>query len=225
MHKLALQSFGSGTGSGDESSLFDNISDDILEKGYSVQHNALPPALASLLWEHLQAMPTYKFRDAGIGRERDQAVNKFVRTDEICWITGNSVAGSTWIDWSASLQQHLNRRLLLGLFSFESHFSHYGEGDFYKTHRDAFKGESNRVLSLVTYLNPNWQFGDGGELVIYTDDNGASSVRVNPIFGTLVLFLSEDFPHEVLVSKNDRYSIAGWFRLNTSSTERVDPPV
>jgi SM-20-related protein len=40
----------------------------------------------------------------------------------------------------------------------------------------------------------------------------------------LVVFLSEEFPHEVLPTATDRYSIAGWFRVNTSSAERVDPP-
>jgi len=28
----------------------------------------------------------------------------------------------------------------------------------------------------------------------------------------MVLFLSDKFPHEVLPSKIDRYSIAGWFK-------------
>lgn len=50
--------------------------------------------------------------------------------------------------------QLLNRHLLLGLFSFESHFTHYRAGDFYKQHQDAFKGQANRILSLVVYLIP-----------------------------------------------------------------------
>ena len=98
------------------------------------------------------------------------------------------------------------------MFSFESHFSLYGPGDYYKRHKDAFKGEANRVLSLALYLNPGWTADDGGELVLYPSDADAETVeapmrlaaglpaetKVTPLMGTLVLFLSEDFPHEVL---------------------------
>jgi len=41
----------------------------------------------------------------------------------------------------------------------------------------------------------------------------------------LVVFLSEEFPHEVLKAKRSRFSVAGWFRVNTSNAERADPPV
>jgi len=122
------------------------------------------------------------------------------------------------------MQLYINRRLFLGLFSFESHFSHYAAGDFYKRHYDAFKGQANRVLSMVVYLNSDWTQEDGGELVLYTDSRDVEGITVTPSFGTVVVFLSEDFPHEVLTTHRDRYSIAGWFRINSSTNERVDPP-
>ena len=84
-------------------------------------------------------------------------------------ITNNSEAGSAWVTRAESLQRFLNKRLFLGLFSFESHFAHYNKGDFYKKHKDAFKGEGNRVLSVVVYLNQQWSSEDGGELVIYNN--------------------------------------------------------
>lgn len=204
--------------------LFESIASDIRETGYSIRPNALPNDLAESLWQQLSTMSPDQFVRAGIGREDDHMLNRFVRTDEICWITGASEAGQQWLDWTAALQQYLNRRLLLGLFSFESHFAHYAPGDFYRRHLDAFKGEANRVLSLVIYLNPGWQPDDGGELVIYLGDSD-ESVQVTPSFATLVAFLSEEFPHEVLPAQRDRYSIAGWYRLNTSCSEKVDPPV
>jgi SM-20-related protein len=40
----------------------------------------------------------------------------------------------------------------------------------------------------------------------------------------MVLFLSEEIPHEVLPAHTDRASIAGWFRLNTSINNQIDPP-
>jgi SM-20-related protein len=128
------------------------------------------------------------------------------------------------LQWTQVLQVYLNRRLFLGLFSFESHFAHYAPGHFYKRHLDAFKGEANRVLSLVTYLNPEWSKSDGGELVIYENTGDTVGRSVSPEFGTLAVFLSEEFEHEVKAATRDRYSIAGWFRLNSSTTDKVDPP-
>lgn len=204
--------------------LFESIALDIIDRGFTIQPNAVPVELASDLLSHLKAMHSEKFSPAGIGRDDNHTVNAFVRTDEICWITGDSDAGKAWLEWTAGLQSYLNRRLLLGLFSFESHFAHYAPNDYYKKHLDAFKGEANRRLSLVVYLNPGWLPEDGGELAIYTGETCSDIVKVTPAYATLVAFLSEDFPHEVLPAQRDRYSIAGWFRVNTSSSVKVDPP-
>jgi SM-20-related protein len=218
------------TYSGGDTSLFESISNDIVEKGYSIRPYALPEDLTCLLLQHIIELPTDKFKRAGIGRAKGHMINDFIRTDEISWITHNNPASCAWINWTESLQAYLNRRLFLGLFSFESHFSHYAKGDFYKRHKDAFKGEGNRVLSVVVYLNQQWSADDGGELVIYDKKSRISSVvdnsqiKVIPSFGTIVIFLSEEFPHEVLPAKRDRYSIAGWFRLNNSIANNIDPP-
>jgi SM-20-related protein len=42
--------------------------------------------------------------------------------------------------------------------------------------------------------------------------------------GTLVVFLSDRFPHEVRQASRLRYSIAGWFRVNASLGSHIDPP-
>ncbi len=209
---------------GEHNPLFETIAQDILHMGYSINHDALPHLLAASLWRHTLEMPQNNFMRAGVGRKNHYIHNQFVRSDEICWITGESDTDKEWLNWTSALQQYLNRRLLLGLFSFESHYAHYAPGDYYKRHYDAFKGEANRILSLVIYLNPGWNPHDGGELVIYKNEKDLTGLRVTPNSGTVVAFLSEDFPHEVLPSKRGRYSIAGWFRLNTSTTAQVDPP-
>jgi SM-20-related protein len=204
--------------------LFSRIAADLTEKGYSISPESLSLALIESLKNHVLTMSAAKFEAAGVGRGETFVHSKFVRTDEICWITGDSEAGGNWLMWASALQRYLNKKLLLGLFSFESHFSHYSEGDYYKRHRDSFRGEANRVLSLVLYLNPGWTLNDGGELVLYEDDQDIEGIKVTPLLGTLVVFLSEDFPHEVLPANRDRYAIAGWFRVNTSVFDRVDPP-
>lgn len=226
----ALVQFDSDSGVGDSRHVFEAIAADLLADGYSVQSSAVPEHLLGGLWQQLQSMPRHQFDPAGVGRQKAHTINNFIRSDAISWIERETAAGANWLNWAAELQQYLNRRLFLGLFSFESHFSHYAPGHFYKKHLDAFKGQSNRVLSVVLYLNPDWVPGDGGELVLYHGDQnhhgeqGQSMLEVTPSMGTLVVFLSEEFPHEVLPAKRDRYAIAGWFRVNTTSTERTDPP-
>jgi SM-20-related protein len=204
--------------------LFESIAQDLQIRGYSIKPGALPFALADTLHTHVQQMDDTQFNRAGIGRDRQHQLNDFVRSDEICWINGESQAGQDWLEWTNQLRTFLNRRLFLGLFSFESHFAHYAPGDFYRRHLDAFKGQANRVLTLVTYLNRDWQQQDAGELVLYLDKNDVTGIKVTPGFATLVVFLSEDFPHEVLPAQRDRYSIAGWFRVNGSTLDQIDPP-
>lgn len=208
--------------------LFASIADNLEKKGYSVQPMKLPKELGNALLEHLGKMDKQLFNPAGIGRKQGHTLNHFVRKDEICWINGESEAGLMWLNWAQQLQEFLNRQLFLGLFSFESHFAHYEPGAFYKKHLDSFKGEANRVLSMVVYLNPGWLPEDGGELVFYPpgqlEDGQNCLLKVTPAMGTVVTFLSEDFPHEVLPTKRDRYSIAAWYRVNTSLNKKIDPP-
>lgn len=203
---------------------FMRIAKDIEQQGYSIQPNGLPPDLAQLLANSVQSWPEAAFSRAGIGRADEQHRNDFVRRDEIRWINGDTDAGTQWLQWTDALQQFMNRRLFLGLFSFESHFAHYSEGAFYKRHYDAFRGESNRVLTVVTYLNSGWTAADGGEIVLYLDDTDQNGIKIQPTLGTVIVFLSEEFPHEVLPAKRDRYSIAGWYRLNNSLNGQIDPP-
>ena len=93
------------------------------------------------------------------------------------------------------LRSEVNRQFFMGLFDYECHYAKYQAGDFYKKHLDAFKGRSNRVLTTVCYLNSP---SVGGELVIYAEDSTTVLARVSPKAGTLVVFESERFPHEVL---------------------------
>jgi SM-20-related protein len=207
-----------------DEALFSAMADDIERQGFSVRPAALPRSIAAALFAHQQSLDDHMYADAGVGRATDYLRNERVRSDEICWITGMSTAGRLWLDWSARLQTYLNRLLFLGLFSFESHFAHYPPGSFYKRHYDAFRGETNRILSIVVYLNEDWVEGDGGELVLYESDEDGTGTTVPPRFGTVALFLSEEFPHEVLPARRDRYSVAGWYRVNTSIQNAIDPP-
>ncbi len=114
---------------------------------------------------------------------------------------------------------------MLGLFDFEAHFAVYNKGDFYKKHLDSFKGEKNRLISMVIYLNKDWQEADGGILNVYQDiDDEKPLISVLPKWGNVILFLSEELAHEVTISNKTRYSIANWFRVREIS-DIVSPPL
>ena len=207
-----------------DDNLFERIACGIEQQGYVILPAALPPPVADSLLQYLSVLQEARFHPAGIGRGQDKIQNQFVRRDKIYWMDSTHHNAGLWFNWTKQLKTYLNRRLFLGLFSFESHFSLYHPGDFYKKHLDAFRGESNRVLSMVTYLNMGWEPDQGGELLLYNPEDDSELSKVSPGFGTLVLFLSEEFPHEVLAAERDRYSVAGWFRVNGSINQQIDPP-
>ncbi|WP_210330700.1 2OG-Fe(II) oxygenase [Aliikangiella sp. G2MR2-5] len=191
-------------------SLFSQIAGDICSKGYSVVENAFDQFSLQQLKSFVLEQEADKFREAGIGRNEQHLVNQSIRRDKILWIEGNSLQGKMWLDWADQLKSQINQNLFLGLNYFETHVAHYALNDFYRLHTDSFRGANNRILTVILYLNENWKSEDGGELVIYPSKH--EKLKIAPRSGTLVTFLSEDFPHEVLPSKADRYSITGWFR-------------
>jgi SM-20-related protein len=114
-----------------------------------------------------------------------------------------------------ALRAALNAATLLGLHDFEGHYALYPAGASYARHVDNFRGGSDRLVSLVLYLNQDWTDTDGGELCLYPGEAPAP-VRVAPQAGTLMCFLSEGMPHEVRPAKRDRLSLTGWFRRRKS---------
>lgn len=209
--------------------LIDEIADALQQCGYIQLQEFLPESLATQLQQEAKILSTSAFKPAGIGRQNDLQLNTQIRSDSTLWLDdkdvgeGKAEAQAHYLQFMEQLRIGLNRRLFMGLFDFECHFSHYGDGDFYKRHLDAFKGRSNRILSTVFYLNDNWQKSAGGELVLYADEQEAPLLVVAPLFNSCIIFLSDVFPHEVLRSNSDRFSIAGWYRVNSHSATHLDP--
>jgi SM-20-related protein len=191
--------------------LFALIAQDLVENGYSVQEKTLPLALTHLLLAELQSMRAAAFQNAGTGRLLDHGIRQTIRGDSISWLDDQTIAGAAWLRWTAALQLYLNRHLFLGLSPLESHYARYSIGDCYKKHLDAFVGASNRKISLVLYLNEAWVTKDEGELLLYVGKDQQTVLKIEPTFGTIVLFLSEDVAHEVRTAQAERLSIAGWF--------------
>jgi SM-20-related protein len=200
---------------------FDTLSLQLETCGYVVIPEGLPQIVASELLRYVDNVDASDFHRAAIGRGADEHTNRFVRRDSIHWLRESRPELAEWRRFTDALRTQLNRQLFLGLFSFESHLARYSTGDFYKKHYDAFRGEANRIVSLVCYLNTDWAPGDGGELQIHAD---SMTITVPPAYRSLVLFLSEETLHEVLPANRERWSVTGWFRLNQSRPDRVDPP-
>jgi len=191
--------------------LYSQIIDALVEDGYIILTNALDPQLPKKLKQF--ALDETNFKRAGISASSDLHVDNDRRRDKIQWLNNNEASRSEFLAFSNGLQERINRELYMGINYYESHFAIYEKGDFYETHVDAFKNSKNRVVTTVYYLNEEWQKTDGGELVIYDEDNNFLA-QVLPNANTLIVFLSDKFPHEVKPANKKRYSIAGWFRVD-----------
>jgi len=187
------------------------IVDQLVEKGLCIIEDALPLELCNQLLQ--TAKHNQNFKQAGISASSHLHINTNRRRDKILWLNETTKAQSNYLAIMQQLQEKLNRELFLGIRFYESHFAKYSDGDFYEKHLDAFKNSKNRVVTTVYYLNNEWCEKDGGELFIY-DKEDLLIQKVLPKHNTLVVFLSEDFPHEVVATNKTRYSIAGWFRID-----------
>lgn len=189
------------------------IADGLAEDGFIVVDGVFSKALTDQLDAEFEQEWRVNMTPAGIGRGEEFQQDKTVRGDKIKWLEPETPAVSTFLTLMDRVKTNLNRTLFLGLFEYEAHFSLYQRGDFYRTHLDAFRGQVGRKLSTVFYLNRDWEQREGGELVLYHEDE-THLADVLPVFSRMVIFLSEEFPHEVKVATRERKSIAGWFRVN-----------
>lgn len=141
-----------------------------------------------------------------------------LRGDSICWFLPEALspAQQVFADRMEVLRMTFNRDLLLGLVDSESHYAVYQPGAGYACHLDCLRGSDARVISAVFYLNDAWQDIEGGALRLYLDDRSYRDIY--PRAGTLLLFLSAQFEHEVLPATRQRMSIAGWMRQRAMVT-------
>ncbi len=181
---------------------------------FTVVDNFLPTGL----YEHLQAQfKTYLRQDqlepAGIGSLTTYQINENVRSDEILWLDRHHCTpkiGDYFKFIEQELIPQLNRNLFLSIKDFEFMLAYYPPGGYYKKHLDQFQGRNNRLLSMVIYMNDDWQKGDGGELEIFHNDDAHTTTIVEPIGNRLVLFNSATIWHQVLPAHKGRKSITGW---------------
>ncbi|WP_260261820.1 2OG-Fe(II) oxygenase [Vibrio intestinalis] len=192
--------------------------DALATQGYYIWDDFLTPTEVAALRDCIPE----DWKNARIGRNDETSREETIRSDKIQWLSssmGNPVG--QFLDKMEQIRLEANRHFYLGLFEYEAHFAKYEKGDFYQKHLDCFKGNENRRLTTVFYMNEQWDESDAGELVVYDlDDNHIATIP--PKSGRLFVFLSEQFPHEVLPTNAERFSIAGWFRINGVKDNQLD---
>jgi SM-20-related protein len=180
----------------------------LINKGWFSEDSFLDHELCAALLRELRASV---LRPAKVGRAQNAQLHTDIRTDSIYWLDiGLSTAQDTYIEKMHELMELLNREIYLGLKQFEGHFAQYNQAGFYRKHIDQFEQNSERKISVITYLNTPKA---GGELRIYKkSDPNQFEIDISPVEGRLVCFLSNQIYHEVRPTHEDRYSIAGWLR-------------
>lgn len=201
-----------------ENPLFEAIISDLLQKQYSiVDHFFTSDEVDALRASLLQKHENELFKKAAIGNKTNQTIEKTIRGDYIHWINESEKddVESFFFDKVNNLVNYLNRTCFLGILNKEFHYAIYPKGTFYKRHLDTFQNDDRRKLSFVFYLNDDaWQPKNGGDLVLYLNENGQQAEKyVHPFPGRVVIFESQEIEHEVKpVLYGERYSITGWMK-------------
>ena len=197
--------------------LLDYISQKIYQNSYVVVDGFMDELYRkALLMEQTDLLNQGQFKKAAVGKGGQKQVRAEIRSDEVLWMDVDSLSPLQAIFWEKieELRQGLNRRCFLGLKSFEGHFARYPIGSFYKRHVDQFHAVPHRIVTVILYLNESWSESDGGQLRMYfPQEDGSERIEdVLPVGGRLVVFLSEEIPHEVMPTQKERMSITGWLR-------------
>ena len=185
------------------------LENDLPRHGFSVIDGFLDAIeIRDILKRFKELQEQDAFKKAGIGKMIDYQVNHEIRNDIICWIDPNHTVPviQNLYQKMRVLIDYFSNCFFLGLKDIEMHYALYQPGKYYLKHKDQFRSNPHRIISVVHYFNPNWQKGDGGELRIYHD---SGYTDVEPIAGRLLVFKSE-MEHEVLETAKQRYSITGW---------------
>jgi len=189
---------------------FDTATSALAADGWCIIPNLMTQSQTMALTGECAAMHTaHLLAPAATGMGRAITL---LRGDSTRWFQADALSApqQAFVDRIDALRVALSRNLLLGLVDSESHYAVYPPGAGYARHLDQLRLTDARVVSAVFYLNDDWQDIEGGALRLYLADE--SHRDIYPRAGTLVLFLSAQFEHEVLPATRQRMSIACWMR-------------
>lgn len=150
-----------------------------------------------------------EFSKAAIGSAEKRQVESSIRGDFIYWLDPEKDREmSDFFALADEVMLNIRQQLFLSLSDYEFHFALYPPETKYEKHVDQFRGQDNRVISLLIYLNEDWETGDGGELKIYQQED--NDLIVEPLARRLLMFKSDTVEHEVLQTNTHRRSLTGW---------------
>lgn len=187
--------------------MLDQIIQDIYADGWSYQQNVVDKSRLAALGALFQD----GFLPAKVGRGQDLQRVREIRGDFIKWIDPRIPPEELRSEMILleNLRLQINQNFFLNLKEFECHLARYPNGTFYKKHLDRFEKDSSRSLTFIFYLHEEWSPKDGGELILYNKQNEILKTFF-PEPGSMICFLSEDFPHEVRTCFKERRSLTGW---------------
>jgi SM-20-related protein len=201
----------------------DGIIHGIETQGYAIRDAFLPPQVTSDLFHEAQSLKdTQAMRLARTGADTAaQAATRLPnpRGDMTHWLDSTNPSRPQTTYWTAmdALKNAINQHFFIGLFDLEAHFAIYPVGSIYQKHLDQFREKKERKISVILYLNENWQADNGGQLRLYLDEQDCLKyIDIDPEAGKLVAFLSDRFFHEVLPAARERTSLTGWFRTRSN---------
>lgn len=191
---------------------FDLLIDSYLENNIGIDIDFLTPELSAGLQQNIaQLQKDDKMTFAGVGNEVVMDTKQKMRGDKIYWMdkSHDNIFEQEFLFQMEGFIDRLNSTCYAGINDYEFHYAVYEEGSGYKRHKDQFKNDSNRKYSLINYLNNDWQQQDGGQLMIYQNNE---SQTIQPQSQTAVFFKSDEMEHEVTLANRRRLSISGWLK-------------
>lgn len=191
---------------------FDLLIDSYLENNIGIDIDFLTPELSAGLQQNIAQLQKYdKMTFAGVGNETVMDTKQKMRGDKIYWMdkSHDNIFEREFLFQMEGFIERLNSTCYAGINDYEFHYAVYEEGSGYKRHKDQFKNDSNRKYSLINYLNNDWLEQDGGQLMIYQNNE---SQTIQPQSQTAVFFKSDEMEHEVTLANRRRMSISGWLK-------------
>ncbi|MFD0834862.1 2OG-Fe(II) oxygenase [Mariniflexile aquimaris] len=200
-----------------ENSLYEQIISDIGTQQFSIVEDFFTSDEVLLLRQSLlEKYDEDEFKKAAIGNRLNESIVKSIRGDFILWMDELNADATETVFFNKinDLVGYLNTTCFLGILHKEFHYAIYPKDTFYKRHIDTFQNDDRRKLSFVCYLNEDgWLPENGGELVLYLDENGKETEKViYPFPGRVVIFESQIIEHEVKPVHTKRFSITGWLK-------------
>lgn len=192
---------------------YEKIINDYLNKGFCIIDNWLTTDETSKLRQQLEELyQANYFKKSAVGNRLNENLERSIRNDFIFWLDETKYA-QVFFEKINSFIEYINKTCFAGIVNKEFHYAIYPQGSFYKKHIDTFQNDDRRTISVVCYLNQDWQDYFGGQLKLYLKDQ---TLEIFPTNGKIILFDSKSIEHEVLpvLTENKRFSITGWLKTN-----------